>query len=327
MGDSPHDGRATTDPDKAGAGPRRARARAGAGAHRPRADARRAHRRTRRHPGHRGGGRRRAGGARADPGRRAAPAPRPARRAAPRTGSPSPRTAPSRSPPRCTPTASGPRWSASAAGSSPPRPAARPSTPTRRRCSARSSRRARELLRETGRRCVGAGLAVPSAVAEPEGTALNPLHLAWPAGAPVREIFAERCPRGAGIDGPRLRRQRRQPRRARRAPARRRARRPHLLVRRHRAPRASAARWSSTAACTPAVRASPWRSAISPSTPRARPCHCGSRGCLDVEADPLAFLTAARPRPGPRGVAAPAGQRPAPHGVRRTRRCGRPPRR
>src|SRR5690606_34969889 len=45
-----------------------------------------------------------------------------------------------------------------------------------------------ELLRETGRRCVGAGLAVPSAVAEPEGLALNPLHLAWPAGAPVREI-------------------------------------------------------------------------------------------------------------------------------------------
>ncbi|MFC9492265.1 ROK family protein, partial [Streptomyces hydrogenans] len=57
------------------------------------------------------------------------------------------------------------------------------------------------LLRETGRRCVGAGLAVPSAVAEPEGTALNPLHLAWPAGAQVREIFAERI-RAAGIEGP-----------------------------------------------------------------------------------------------------------------------------
>ncbi len=58
-----------------------------------------------------------------------------------------------------------------------------------------------ELLRETGRRCVGAGLAVPSAVAEPEGLALNPLHLAWPAGAPVRRIFAEQV-RAAGIDGP-----------------------------------------------------------------------------------------------------------------------------
>ena len=45
-----------------------------------------------------------------------------------------------------------------------------------------------QLLRETGRRCVGAGLAAPSAVAEPEGTALNPLHLAWPAGAPARGV-------------------------------------------------------------------------------------------------------------------------------------------
>ncbi|MYR60757.1 ROK family protein, partial [Streptomyces sp. SID625] len=58
-----------------------------------------------------------------------------------------------------------------------------------------------ELLRSTGRRCVGAGLAVPSAVAEPDGLALNPLHLAWPAGAPVRRIFAE-CVRAAGITGP-----------------------------------------------------------------------------------------------------------------------------
>ncbi|NEC81546.1 ROK family protein, partial [Streptomyces sp. SID7958] len=30
-----------------------------------------------------------------------------------------------------------------------------------------------------------------------------------------------------------------------------------------------------------------------------RPCHCGSRGCLDVETDPLAFLTAAGRAPGP----------------------------
>ncbi|MFC9019602.1 ROK family protein, partial [Streptomyces albidoflavus] len=57
------------------------------------------------------------------------------------------------------------------------------------------------LLAETGRRCVGAGLAVPSAVAEPDGTALNPLHLAWPPGAPVREIF-RRCVAGAGVPGP-----------------------------------------------------------------------------------------------------------------------------
>ncbi|MFE0427418.1 ROK family protein, partial [Streptomyces sp. NPDC058953] len=33
--------------------------------------------------------------------------------------------------------------------------------------------------------------------------------------------------------------------------------------------------------------------------PEGRPCHCGSRGCLDVETDPLAFLTAAGREPGP----------------------------
>jgi LmbE family N-acetylglucosaminyl deacetylase len=33
--------------------------------------------------------------------------------------------------------------------------------------------------------------------------------------------------------------------------------------------------------------------------PAGRPCHCGSRGCLDVEADPLALLTAAGRDPGP----------------------------
>lgn len=35
--------------------------------------------------------------------------------------------------------------------------------------------------------------------------------------------------------------------------------------------------------------------------PEGRPCHCGSRGCLDVETDPLAFLDAAGREPGPEG--------------------------
>ena len=33
--------------------------------------------------------------------------------------------------------------------------------------------------------------------------------------------------------------------------------------------------------------------------PEGRPCHCGGRGCLDVETDPLAFLTVAGREPGP----------------------------
>ncbi|MFD8818364.1 ROK family protein, partial [Streptomyces sp. NPDC059627] len=33
--------------------------------------------------------------------------------------------------------------------------------------------------------------------------------------------------------------------------------------------------------------------------PEGRPCHCGSRGCLDVETDPLALLVEAGREPGP----------------------------
>ncbi len=33
--------------------------------------------------------------------------------------------------------------------------------------------------------------------------------------------------------------------------------------------------------------------------PEGRPCYCGGHGCLDVETDPLAFLTAAGREPGP----------------------------
>lgn len=119
-----------------------------------------------------------------------------------------------------------------------------------------------DLLRATGRRCVGAGLAVPSAVAEPEGLALNPLHLAWPAGAPVRQIFAERV-RAAGIEDPRS------PPTTSTSP-----RSPNTGTERAAAPAtccawppdtaASAARSCSTAACTPAVRGSPSKWVTSP---------------------------------------------------------------
>jgi predicted NBD/HSP70 family sugar kinase len=45
------------------------------------------------------------------------------------------------------------------------------------------------LLRRSGRACVGAALAVPSAVSEPEGAAVSPLYLGWPTGAKVRDVF------------------------------------------------------------------------------------------------------------------------------------------
>ncbi|MFF6783268.1 ROK family protein [Streptomyces sp. NPDC012510] len=154
-----------------------------------------------------------------------------------------------------------------------------------------------ELLRETGRRCVGAGLAVPSAVAEPAGLALNPLHLAWPAGAPVRKIFAERV-RAAGIEGP--------------AFAANDVNLAALAEHRH-----GAGRGSRDLLCVATghrgvggalvldgrlhMGSSGLALEVGHLTvhPEGRPCHCGSRGCLDVEADPGAFLAAVGLDPGP----------------------------
>ncbi|WP_329361282.1 ROK family protein [Streptomyces sp. NBC_01483] len=154
-----------------------------------------------------------------------------------------------------------------------------------------------ELLRETGRRCVGAGLAVPSAVAEPDGLALNPLHLAWPAGAPVRRIFAERV-RAAGIEGP--------------AFAANDINLAALAEHRH-----GAGRGSRDLLCVATGHRGVGGALVLDGrlhtgssglalevghltvNPEGRPCYCGSRGCLDVEADPLAFLMAAGRDPGP----------------------------
>ncbi|WP_240134690.1 ROK family protein [Streptomyces sp. MUM 178J] len=153
------------------------------------------------------------------------------------------------------------------------------------------------LLRESGRRCVGAGLAVPSAVAEPEGTALNPLHLAWPAGAPVRDIFAAQV-RAAGIEGP--------------AFTGNDVNLAALAEHRH-----GAGRGAQHLLCVATGHRGVGGALVLDGrlhtgssglalevghltvNPEGRPCHCGSRGCLDVEADPLAFLTTAGREPGP----------------------------
>ncbi|MEU0675414.1 ROK family protein [Streptomyces sp. NPDC006172] len=156
-----------------------------------------------------------------------------------------------------------------------------------------------ELLRRTGRHCVGAGLAVPSAVTEPEGRALNPLHLAWPAGAPVREVFAERV-RAAGVSGP--------------AFAANDVNLAALAEHRH-----GAGRGARDLLCVATGHRGVGGALVLDGrlhtgssglalevghltvNPEGRPCHCGSRGCLDVEADPLALLTAAGRDPGPEG--------------------------
>ncbi|GAA1989356.1 ROK family protein [Kitasatospora viridis] len=48
-----------------------------------------------------------------------------------------------------------------------------------------------ELIRADRRRCLGAGLALPHPVREPEGTALAALHFDWPGGTPVARLFGE----------------------------------------------------------------------------------------------------------------------------------------
>ncbi|MFJ6466837.1 ROK family protein [Streptomyces sp. NPDC091387] len=153
------------------------------------------------------------------------------------------------------------------------------------------------LLRDSGLRCVGAGLAVPSAVAEPEGTALNPLHIAWPAGAPVREIFAT-CVREAGIAGPAftgndvnlaaLAEHRHGSGRGAQ----------HLLcvATGHRGVGGALVLDGRLHSGSSGLALEVGHLTVNP---EGRPCHCGGRGCLDVETDPLAFLTAAGRAPGP----------------------------
>ncbi|EST37094.1 regulatory protein [Streptomycetaceae bacterium MP113-05] len=159
------------------------------------------------------------------------------------------------------------------------------------------------LLRETGRRCVGAGLAVPSAVAEPEGTALNPLHLSWDPGAPVRDIFT-RCLAEAGISG-----------RASGAVVGHAANDLNLTAlaeHRHGAGRGAqhllvvgTGHRGVGGALVLNGRLHSGSSGLALEVghltvdPGGRPCHCGSRGCLDVETDPLALLEAAGRTPGP----------------------------
>ncbi|AZQ70509.1 MULTISPECIES: ROK family protein [Streptomyces] len=159
------------------------------------------------------------------------------------------------------------------------------------------------LLRESGRRCLGAGLAVPSAVAEPEGTALNPLHLSWPVGAPVRELFGEALAK-SGVLGPdaspvlgvtgndvnlaALAEHRHGAGRGAR----------HLLcvATGHRGVGGALVLDGRLHSGSSGLALEVGHLTVNPA---GLPCHCGSRGCLDVETDPLAFLTAAGRAPGP----------------------------
>jgi predicted NBD/HSP70 family sugar kinase len=159
------------------------------------------------------------------------------------------------------------------------------------------------LLRGSTRRCVGVGLAVPSAVSEPEGEALDPLNLAWSIGAPVRAAFTEQVER-AGLSGPDG------------APlpcfVGNDANLAALAEHRHGAgPKSRHLLYVTTGhrgvggALVLDGRLHTGSGGLALEVghltvdPGGRPCRCGSRGCLDVEADPLAFLEAAGRAPGP----------------------------
>ena len=56
------------------------------------------------------------------------------------------------------------------------------------------------LLAASGRRCVGAAAALPTAVTRPGGTAVRALYVGWPDGAPVRDLLAAELAR-CGVPG------------------------------------------------------------------------------------------------------------------------------
>jgi predicted NBD/HSP70 family sugar kinase len=160
------------------------------------------------------------------------------------------------------------------------------------------------LLRLAGRPCVGAGLAVPSAVSAPEGIAVSPLYLGWPGGTRVRDLFADRV-RRAGITGPggtacacsaandinlaALAEYRHGAGRDAR----------HLLVvaTGHRGVGGALVLDGSLYTGSTGLGMEVGHVSVDP---QGRPCRCGSRGCLDVETDALSFMDAAGrvPRPG-----------------------------
>ncbi|MDT0309943.1 ROK family protein [Streptomyces sp. DSM 44917] len=156
-----------------------------------------------------------------------------------------------------------------------------------------------ELLRTAGRRCVGAGLAVPSAVAEPDGTALNPHHLAWLPGAPVRALFAS-CLADAGlpvaghcgndVNLTALAEHRHGAGRGSR----------HLLcvATGHRGVGGALVLDGRLHTGSAGLALEVGHLTVDP---QGHPCSCGGRGCLDVETDALALLRAAGRDPGPEG--------------------------
>jgi predicted NBD/HSP70 family sugar kinase len=159
------------------------------------------------------------------------------------------------------------------------------------------------LLAGSGRRCVGAAVAVPTAVTRPEGAAVRALYVGWPDGAPVRDLFAAELARhgvrgpgggpagcdavndvnalalaehrhGAGRDAT------------------------HLLVvsAEHRGVGGALVQRGALYTGSDGLAMEAGHVSVEPD---GRPCLCGNRGCLSVEADVERFLAAAGRPPSP----------------------------
>ena len=162
------------------------------------------------------------------------------------------------------------------------------------------------LLRASGRRCVGAAVAVPASVTRPEGRAVRSLYTGWPDGAPVRDLFAAELARH-GVAGPgggpagceavndvnaiALAEHRHGAGRGA----------SHLLVvvAEHRG--VGGALVLGDALYTGSTGLAMEAGHVSVDA-GGRLCPCGNRGCLNVEADAVRFLDAAGRVPAPDGV-------------------------
>lgn len=178
------------------------------------------------------------------------------------------------------------------------------------------------LLRESGRTCVGAAIALQAAVTEPAGATVGALYFGWPDGAAMRDIFAAQLAEH-GVTGPTGEPLHRWIRPDARAASACRAvndvNAVALAEHRHGAGRDAAHLLVVAATRRGVGSALVLRGALYTGStglameaghvsidPRGRPCPCGSRGCLNVETDAGRFLDAAGrvPEPGAEPLAA-----------------------
>ena len=159
------------------------------------------------------------------------------------------------------------------------------------------------LLAESGRRCVGAAASVPTAVTRPEGTAVRALYVGWPDGAPIRDIFAAElgrrgvcAPHGDAVGAAAVNDVNALALAEHRHGAGRDA--THLLVvsAEHRGVGGALVRRGALYTGSGGLAMEAGHVSVDPD---GRPCLCGNRGCLSVEADVERFLTDAGQPPSP----------------------------